>query len=133
VQALLLPVGADRYALELAGVHEVVRAPVLTPLPGAPRAALGVMNLRGDVVPVLDTAALLGVGRLAAAPFAVVAAAEAGLAALAADGEPATVVLDGPAGPAELPAALGRFAVDGAIVTLLDLGAVLAPERTSAP
>ncbi|HWT21988.1 MAG TPA: chemotaxis protein CheW, partial [Solirubrobacteraceae bacterium] len=73
MQALVLPVGADRYALELADVREVVRGPAITPLPGAPAAVLGALNLRGAVIPVLDTAALLGTGRLGGAPFAAVA------------------------------------------------------------
>ena len=46
MRALLLPVGADRYALDLTRIYEVVRAPALTALPGAPPGVLGVMNLR---------------------------------------------------------------------------------------
>jgi purine-binding chemotaxis protein CheW len=129
VRALLLPVGADRYALDLTRVSEVVRGPTPTSLPGAPPAVLGVMNLRGEVVPVLDTAALLGTGRVERPGFAVVADLDDGLAALAADGEPSTIELDDPVGPSELDAGLGRFAVGEAVVALLDLDALLAPER----
>ena len=132
MRALLLPVGADRYALDLTRICEVVRGPELTSLPGAPPGVLGVMNLRGEVVPVLDSAALLGTGRLARADYAVVADMDAGLAALAADGEPATVTLAEPAGPSELEAGIGRFAVGEAVVALLDLDALLAPERIGA-
>jgi hypothetical protein len=133
VQALLLPVGADRYALELTAVREVVRAPAVVPLPGAPPAVLGLMNLRGEVVPVLDTAALLGSGRTGGVAFAAVVEAGGEPAALAGDGEPATVALDRPAGAAERAAGTGRFAVAGGVATLLDLGALLAPERIGAP
>jgi chemotaxis signal transduction protein len=132
VRALLLPVGADRYALDLTRICEVVRGPELTSLPGAPPGVLGVMNLRGEVVPVLDSAALLGTGRLARADYAVVADTDAGLAALAADGEPATVELAEAAGPSELEAGIARFAVGDAVVALLDLDALLAPERIGA-
>lgn len=126
MQALLLSVGADRYALALTDVCEVVRAPEITPLPGAPAAALGVMNLRGDVVPVLDVAALLGTGSGGAdAPFAAVAGTDAGLAALATDAEPTTLELFGTAGRAELPAAKGRYVVADGVVTLLDVGALV--------
>jgi purine-binding chemotaxis protein CheW len=125
-------VGADRYAVELTRVCEVVRGPGLTSLPGAPASVLGVMNLRGEVVPVLDTAALLGTGRIPRADFAAVADLDAGLAALAADGEPATVALGEPAGPSVLEAGLGRFAVGDGVVALLDLDALLAPERIGA-
>ena len=131
MQALLLPVGADRYALELVAIREVVVAPTVVPLPGAPATVLGVANLRGEVVPVFDTVALLGRGRLERLAFAAVAETEAGLAALAADGEPSTVVLDEPVGAAESPVASGRFALPDGVVVLLDVDALLAPERVS--
>jgi len=129
VQALLLPVGADRYALELVAIREVVVAPTVVPLPGAPATVLGVANLRGEVVPVFDTAALLGRRRLERLAFAAVAETEAGPAALAADGEPSTVLLDQPVGAAESPVASGRFALPDGVVVLLDVDALLAPER----
>lgn len=44
----------QHYALELLKVQEVVRPGTLLPLRGSPRHMLGVMNLRGQVVPVLD-------------------------------------------------------------------------------
>src|SRR5918997_3595908 len=117
MQALVLPIGADRYALELIDVREVVPEPLLTPLPDAPPGVLGLVNVRGDVVPVLDTAALLGLGRLERVEFVAIADAHVGLAGLATDGEPSTAELDEPAGPAEIPCAIERYAVDGAIVT----------------
>lgn len=128
MQALVLPIGADRYALELTEVREVVPDPVITPLPGAPRGVLGLVNVRGDVVPVLDTASFLGLGGLEHVAFVVVADTDAGLAGLATDGEPSTAALDEPAGAAELPAAIERYAVDGGVVTLLALDELLAAE-----
>lgn len=50
------------YALPLAFVREVDRPPSITPLPNAPAWLLGVANLRGDLVSVVDLAAFLGVG-----------------------------------------------------------------------
>jgi purine-binding chemotaxis protein CheW len=133
VQALLLPVGADRYALELVAIREVVLAPTVIPLPGAPPTVLGVANLRGEVVPVFDTVALLGRGRLERLTFAAVAETETGPAALAADGEPSTVVLDQAAGAPESSVASGRFVLRNGIVALLDVEALLAPERIAGP
>ena len=131
MQALLLSVGADRYALELTAIREVVPVPTVTPLPGAPATVLGVINLRGEVVPVLDTAALLGAGRLDRLAFAVVAETQHGPVGLAADGEPSTVILDQPAGAAESPLAAGRFALADGLVALLDVDVLLAPERVA--
>ena len=68
----MLPVGDDRYALAAEHVREVAAAPRTTDLPGMPAWALGLVNLRGEVVPLLDTAALLGLGPLPSAAFAVV-------------------------------------------------------------
>src|SRR5215212_10273415 len=102
-------------------VREVVPDPALTPLPGAPGAVLGVVNLRGEVVPVLDTAALLGLGRLERVVFVAVVEADEGLAGLATDGEPATAALEQPAGAAELPAATTRYALGEGVVTVLAL------------
>jgi len=47
------------YALELLKVQEVVRPAPLLSLRGTPAAMLGIMNLRGQVVPVFDFAVYL--------------------------------------------------------------------------
>jgi chemotaxis signal transduction protein len=52
----------ERYAIPVDRVREVTRAEGLTPVPGAGPAVLGVCNLRGQVLPVLDLARALGVG-----------------------------------------------------------------------
>ena len=43
-----------RYALYLSSVERVVRAVEITPLPKAPEIVLGVINVQGSVMPVLD-------------------------------------------------------------------------------
>ena len=43
-----------RYALALAAVERVLRMVALAPLPKAPPIVLGLVDLRGEVVPVLD-------------------------------------------------------------------------------
>lgn len=44
----------QRYAVSLASVREVIRPGGITPVPGAPEDVLGIVNLRGQIVPVLD-------------------------------------------------------------------------------
>ncbi|WP_246058643.1 chemotaxis protein CheW [Luteibacter pinisoli] len=44
----------QRYAVSLAAVREVIRPGDITPVPGAPTDVLGIVNLRGQIVPVLD-------------------------------------------------------------------------------
>lgn len=125
-QAILLPVGPDLYAVELTSVREVVPDPVVTPLPGAPALIEGVLSLRGEIVPVLDTAMLLGLGELEDPRYAVVVDAPAGLAALTVDGRPQVADLGEPAGPSQLAGAGGRFAAgDGAVATLLVVSELL--------
>ena len=128
MRVLLLPVRDDRYALPLEQVSEVVEAPQVTALPHAPPDVLGVTNLRGAVVPVLDTGALLGLGALGSAPYAAVAESEYGQVALAASGTPDAVELGRPVGEAQDRRALGRFDLDGRrVATLLDLGRLVVP------
>ena len=46
--------GGEGYALEVMRVQEVLDVPALTEVPGSPKCLLGVINLRGHVVPVYD-------------------------------------------------------------------------------
>jgi purine-binding chemotaxis protein CheW len=43
-----------RYALPLAAVERIVRAVAITPLPQAPAIVLGIIDVEGSVLPVLD-------------------------------------------------------------------------------
>jgi chemotaxis signal transduction protein len=52
--------GHQHYGLPLAVVHEIVRLPALTQLAGAPPALCGLLNLRGQHLPVLDGRVLVG-------------------------------------------------------------------------
>jgi purine-binding chemotaxis protein CheW len=57
---LRLRCAGQAYGLELLKVQEVVLPTPLLPLRGTPLAMLGVMNLRGQVVPVMDLGVHLG-------------------------------------------------------------------------
>jgi purine-binding chemotaxis protein CheW len=54
LEALLFELSGQRFAVTLDEVEELTRACALQPLPKAPRPVLGVLNLRGEIVPVLD-------------------------------------------------------------------------------
>jgi purine-binding chemotaxis protein CheW len=54
VEALLFEVSAQRYALPLCDVIEVVRAVAIRSLPKSPAITLGIIDVRGEIVPVLD-------------------------------------------------------------------------------
>jgi purine-binding chemotaxis protein CheW len=51
----------ERYALETAHIREVVRLTDFTPIPGAPAFVVGVINLRGEILAVIDLRQFLGV------------------------------------------------------------------------
>lgn len=51
------------YALDAAGVQEVIRVDSVTPVGHAPEAVAGVMNLRGKIVTLLDLGIVLGFGK----------------------------------------------------------------------
>jgi purine-binding chemotaxis protein CheW len=129
VQALLLPLGKDLYALPLGWVRKVVAAPTVTRLVTAPSIVLGLFNLRGEIVALLDTAALLGTGTTGTTAFAVVVNGPQGPVGLATTGLPERCLLDRPAGESELPGTDGLFAVDQRIAVRLNLIALLTPER----
>ena len=50
----------ERYAVETRFVREVVRLAEFTPLPGAPPFLIGVMNLRGEILALIDLRTLFG-------------------------------------------------------------------------
>lgn len=53
-EVLVFTLEGHRYALPLEDVCELVRAVRLTPLPRAPSVVEGLLNLRGELLPVLD-------------------------------------------------------------------------------
>ncbi len=53
----------EAYAVSVLNVLEVASLGEVTPVPGAPIEILGVRNLRGKILPVIDLAALLGTRR----------------------------------------------------------------------
>lgn len=62
VDMLSFDVAGERYAVEARHVREVVGLPDVTRVGGAPPAIVGVINVRGEVLPVVDLRALTGVG-----------------------------------------------------------------------
>jgi len=60
IRLVLLTVDGQTYALHLEAVDRVLRMVEVTPLPGAPDAVEGVVNIRGEVVPVVSIRKRLG-------------------------------------------------------------------------
>ncbi len=56
---ILFDLDDQRYGLELGQVRRVVRVVAITPVPGGPAAMLGLFNLEGTIIPVMNTRRML--------------------------------------------------------------------------
>jgi chemotaxis signal transduction protein len=126
MEVLLLPVEQELYALPLQFLREVIAEPRVTRLPTAPAAVLGLINVRGEIVPMFDVAALLGTGSTSSAAYATVIETEAGRAALATTAVPEAGSVDQPAGQALQPEGRGVYLYGDRLTTLLDPVSTLA-------
>jgi purine-binding chemotaxis protein CheW len=89
-----LRVAAEAYAIPVTQVRGVSDLGQVTPVPGSPPGVLGVRNLRGQLVPVIDLAVMLGISRVGAPGYLLVAQAQ---------GEQAGLAIDAVSGVTELP------------------------------
>jgi purine-binding chemotaxis protein CheW len=78
-RACVVRLGGRPFAVDVAEAREVVVLDATTPVPGAPPCVVGVMNLRGGVLAVVEARPLLG--------LPVPAHADSGRALVLADGE----------------------------------------------
>ncbi len=63
VQWIRFNLADETYGIAARQVNEVIRVGDVTPVPGAAEQILGIVNLRGNVVTVLDMRTLLGIER----------------------------------------------------------------------
>ena len=63
IRLVLLKVDGQTYALHLEAVDRVLRMVEVTPLPGAPDVVEGVVNIQGEVVPVVSIRGRLGLAQ----------------------------------------------------------------------
>jgi purine-binding chemotaxis protein CheW len=60
LEALLMQLGGELYALPSSSVREVIRYRPFTPVPGAPPTLPGILSQRGLILPVVELRPLLG-------------------------------------------------------------------------
>ncbi len=54
-QLVVFALGEEEFGVDIHAVREIVRLPEITPVPRSPEYASGICNLRGSVLPVIDT------------------------------------------------------------------------------
>jgi purine-binding chemotaxis protein CheW len=73
---VLFRLGVEGYALPVEVVTGIVRFESPTPVPRAPQAVMGVLNLRGRVLPVIDLKARFGAASFSPGPSSRIVVAE---------------------------------------------------------
>jgi purine-binding chemotaxis protein CheW len=126
---VLVGVAGEQYALPVDDVLEVAEYGSVAPVPGAPSGVLGVRNVRGNVLPVLDVAQVFEIERQAPPQR---------IAIIEHDGFRAGLAVDSVIGVEQLPEAgeevqsehlLGAALREGALVGVMDVGSVLGVVR----
>jgi purine-binding chemotaxis protein CheW len=117
--------GGEHYALPVGDVLEISEVGEVSPVPGAPPTLTGVRNLRGQVLPVIDLATVLGLGDEADRERIVVTEDRGRRGALAVTEIVDVGELGETTAEAESPYVSGSLLVDGVLVGVLDVGAVL--------
>ena len=54
VQLVVFTLGQEEYGVMIQYVKEIIRKPEITQLPNAPDFIMGVINLRGEIIPILS-------------------------------------------------------------------------------
>jgi len=114
-------VNGASFAVPMTTVHQVLRYPVVTRVPLSPTGLMGLLNVRGEIVPLLDTGVLTATGALAEPPFAVLVSSEKEMVALAAEDLPVAGDFGDPIGPGTQPGELGVYSSGGRLVVLVDV------------
>jgi purine-binding chemotaxis protein CheW len=117
--------GGEHYAIPVASVLEVAEYGEVSTVPGAPPAILGVRNLRGQVLPIVDLASTLGLQEESDPERILVAEDDGRLAGLAVTEVVDVGILGEVTDEVESSHLQGALLVDGALIGLVDVGAVL--------
>jgi chemotaxis signal transduction protein len=121
MRVLVVAVNAAFFAVPMATVHQVLRHPLVTRVPLSPAGLIGVVNVRGEIVPLLDTGVLTGTGGLNEPPFAVLVSGGEEMVALAAEELPIAADFEEPVGPGVQPGEVGIYSNGGRLVVLMDV------------
>jgi purine-binding chemotaxis protein CheW len=135
MRVLVVEVNSAYFALPMDSVRQVMRRPIVTHVPLPPPGLLGIVNVRGEIVPLLDTGVLTGTGSAAEPAFAILVQGAGEMLAVAAEKLPVRADFEEPVGPGTRPGELGLYSHDSHLVMLVDVEALansrLEPKRAS--
>jgi chemotaxis signal transduction protein len=59
IQIVAFRIGMESYGLEIGSIREIIMPPDITPVPGTSDNVKGIINLRGEIIPVVEPAEIL--------------------------------------------------------------------------
>jgi purine-binding chemotaxis protein CheW len=118
--------GGEHYAIPVDGVLEIAEHGEVSDVPGTPPDVLGVRNLRGQVIPVIDLASALDLRSSSDRERMVVVEDSGRMAGLAVDGVVDVGALGEATEEVDSPYLRGALLVDGALVGVIDIAALFA-------
>ena len=137
VEFVTFSAGEQSFSIEITQVREIRRWSPVTALPHAPQEVLGVMNLRGSVIPIYDLAARFGLGQTPENPRNVIVVAMHGGQTVGLLVEAVSEILSVPRQQIQetpdIRSEMARQSITGVIpmengmTRVIDLGAVLHP------
>jgi purine-binding chemotaxis protein CheW len=126
MRALIIPVATEFYAVPMDSVRQVLRRTEVTAIPLSSPELLGAINVRGEILPILDTGILTGNGPVKTVPYTVIVTTEKDLVGLAAESMPIAAELGEPVAAGTRPGERGVFSSGGRLVVLLDVEELVA-------
>lgn len=135
-ELLAFALGREDYAIDILAVREIRSYGGVTAIAGAPAHVKGVINLRGEIVPIVDLRLMFGSGEAAYTPFTLVVVVQVGRrsAGMVVDAVsdvlalPAAAILPAPevAAVFDRNCVLGLAAADERMLVVLDVAKLLA-------
>ncbi len=131
-QVVIFQLAGESYAVSISDVREIVRMQPITPVPSAPEHVQGVVNLRGQVIPVIHLAKRLGLPVQPETPATRIIVAQAGQDTIGMVVDSVVKVSHIPGDDIEVPEALAREGaslayivgiakMEDGLITLIDL------------
>ena len=130
-ELLVVRIGSERFAVPLEAVDELVEAPALRPVPGAPEPLLGLFTLAESTLPLYSPASILGAEPIGEQVALVMRGGRARVALAVDDADDVITVslaevVDAPRTGHHDDVVLGVIWHDNELLTLLDARAVVA-------